>query len=246
LDYRGHKTKITSLPASVDYKEIESCVINNGHNLGDYLKEDLGIDNLPSKYLSISVDRIDYTKGIVERLRTVEKLLELHPEYRGALSHIFVGVPSRLKIHEYNTYHRSVVRLINAINKKFQTDKWKPVYFINRAVERKRLFSYFAHADLCMVTSLDDGMNLVAKEFAIACNPKKGSLILSKFTGAAKDLTDAILVNPYDIIGTAGALHEALKMPSKEKFLRNMNMKAMLREKNIFQWGIDFLKNVIT
>lgn len=240
--YRKRLTKLIHLPTGIDTEELDQTIQQSQPMTRDIFQQDLGI-NITSKYIILSVDRIEYTKGMVERLRILDRLLEKYPNYRHQIAHIMIGVPSRLAIPAYKSYHRKVHKLVARINDKYRHNGWQPIHFITRPIDRNRLFSYYHLADIGLVTPLDDGMNLVAKEFAIGAKPDQGMLVLSRFAGAAKDLHPAIIINPYDTDASADALNYALNLPPEEKQRRNAEMRHILEENNMYRWGIEFIKN---
>lgn len=240
--YQKRFTKLVHLPTGIDTQEIDQVINQSKPITRDIFKQDLNL-NLTSKHLILSVDRIEYTKGILERLRIIEHFFEKLPQFRHQVTHLMIGVPSRLAIPAYKSYHSKVHKLVDRINEKYRHNGWQPIHFITHAIDRHRLFAYYHLADIGFVTPLDDGMNLVAKEFAIGANPDKGVLVLSRFAGAAKDLHPAIHMNPYDVDGGVGALHYSLKMPAEEKRHRNEEMRHILEENNMYRWGIEFIKH---
>lgn len=243
VTFRNHQTKLSNLPAGIDYHEIKAKLDKYNQITRRIIKKDFGFDY---KYLAIGVDRIDYTKGIIERLKIIDKFLEKYPQFQGKFTYLSIGAPSRIHIPAYKTLNREIFDLVEKINWKYSTTDWQPLYFITKVLPREKIFAYYHLADVCLVTSLDDGMNLVAKEYLICNDPKKGVLLLSKFTGAAKDLKQALLINPYDIDNSADALYQALTMKTEEKIKRNTEMKAILKENNIYQWGINFIKDTLS
>lgn len=240
--HKEHHTKLANLPAGIDYHEIqqELNIIKDVDK--SLITKDFGIDY---ENIIIGVDRVDYTKGLIERLKIIDKFFETHPEYLGKLVYLSIGAPSRIHIPAYKNLNRELFDLIEKINWKYSNPDWQPIYFINEVIDRKRLFSYYKLADACLVTSLDDGMNLVAKEYVICTPADKGMLILSKFTGAAKDLKSAVLINPYDIDSSVAALYQALTMKKEEKIERNNKMKTTIKEQNIYNWAINFIQKTV-
>src|SRR5512140_2941079 len=166
--------------------------------------------------MGIGVDRIDYTKGIPERFRGIEAFLENCPAYRGQLTFVQIASPSRTEIARYHDLIHEVESEAERINRRFQTNRWKPIVLLKRQHSHGEILPYYRTADFCLVTSLHDGMNLVAKEFVAARDDEQGSLILSRFTGASHELTDALIVNPYDADEVATAIRDALEMPPEE------------------------------
>lgn len=187
--------------------------------------------------LAVGVDRLDYTKGIVERLLAVEHLLEEHPWWLEKLTMVQIAAPSRTRIPAYDDLHHRVNEEVERINRRFQTPRWKPILLIERQCNHQEVDRWYRVADLCLVTSLHDGMNLVAKEYVAARDDEDGVLILSRFTGAAVELGDALLVNPYDIGGVSEAMNRGLNMDREERRLRMQHMRRQVMEHNIYRWA---------
>jgi trehalose 6-phosphate synthase len=187
--------------------------------------------------LGLGVDRIDYTKGIPERFRGIEQLLAESPSYRGNLTFVQIGVPSRTQIKRYQDLITEVEEEAERINRRFRSGSWKPIVFLNRHHTHDEILPYYQAADFCLVTSLHDGMNLVAKEYVAARQDEQGALILSCFTGASHELADALIVNPYDTGGLAASIQAALTMPPEERSARMRRMRAVLREYNVYRWA---------
>jgi trehalose-6-phosphate synthase len=187
--------------------------------------------------VGVGVDRVDYTKGILERFQAIERFLEKYPRYRNKFTFVQIGSPSRTHIKRYHDLLAEVEAEAERINWRFQTSKWKPIVFLKRHHSHEEIARYYQAADLCLVTSLHDGMNLVAKEFLAARRDERGVLILSQFTGAARELPDALLINPYDTDQTAEAIRVALEMEPEEKQLRVHQMRKVIREHNIYRWA---------
>ncbi|MGH9699368.1 MAG: alpha,alpha-trehalose-phosphate synthase (UDP-forming) [Candidatus Acidiferrales bacterium] len=187
--------------------------------------------------LGVGVDRLDYTKGVEERFLAVERLLEQHPEFRGRFTLIQLAAPSRTLIERYRQLNESVEQLAAQINERFGDGNYRPIILHRAHHEPPVVFRYYRAADLCYVSSLHDGMNLVAKEFVAAREDGGGVLILSQFTGAARELTEALIVNPYDIDEASSALATALNMSSTEKRERMRSMRAFLAEFNVYRWA---------
>jgi trehalose 6-phosphate synthase len=195
------------------------------------VRGELGLPNdVP---IVLSVDRLDYTKGIEERLLSAEGVLE-----RGTrVAFVQVATPSRVRIDEYERLGRRVRADVERINTRFGREPFQPVVFLNRHLEPPDVFRFFRAADVCYVSSLHDGMNLVAKEFVAARDDWQGVLVLSRFAGAARELTDALIVNPYDLDGVADVLTEALAMSAEEQGDRMRALGAAVSERNIFRWA---------
>jgi trehalose 6-phosphate synthase len=187
--------------------------------------------------LGLGIDRLDYTKGILERLRAVERMLELHPEMIGRFVLVQIAAPSRSALEEYQAFATRVRALSKGINERFGTDSYQPICLKVEHHEPEEINRLYRAADVCMVTSLHDGMNLVAKEYVAARDDEGGALILSQFTGAAQELHEALIVNPYHIEQTADALHRALTMPVYEQQERMRSMRTLLRDFNVYRWA---------
>ena len=211
----GQTTLVRPFPISVDFRESqgESAGPVSPYVRRTELLKNLGIE---ASFMGVGVDRIDYTKGIIERFRGVERFLERWPAYVGQFSFVQIGAPSRTHIPRYHDFVAEVEAEALRINTRFQTSKWKPIVLLARHHEHSEILPYYQAADLCMVTSLHDGMNLVAKEFVAAREDEQGALILSRFTGASRELRDALIVNPYDIEQLSDAIRMALEMDATE------------------------------
>jgi len=195
---------------------------------------ELGIE---ATYLGVGVDRVDYTKGIIERFQAVESFLEKHPRHQGKFTFIQIGAPTRSRIQRYADFQMEVEAEATRINDRFSRGKWRPIVFLNHQHTHEEVRRYYRAAHLCMVTSLHDGMNLVAKEYVAARQDERGVLILSRFTGAARELRDAIIVNPYDIQATADAIARAFDMEVDEMVDRMRRMRRSVKEHNIYWWA---------
>ncbi|MBZ5648667.1 MAG: trehalose-6-phosphate synthase [Acidobacteriia bacterium] len=233
---RGHVTLVRPFPISVEFQEPKprAPVPDVSYSERNSLLKELGVDAL---YLGLGVDRVDYTKGILERLLAVERFLEKFPEYRGKFTFVQIGAPSRTHIKRYHDLYAEVEREAERISWRFQTESWKPIVFLKRQHSHQELQRFYRAADVCMVTSLHDGMNLVAKEFLAERHDEQGMLILSCFTGAAHELRDALLVNPYDIDQMAQAIHSALEMDSADRRARMRHMRKIVKEQNVYRWA---------
>jgi alpha,alpha-trehalose-phosphate synthase [UDP-forming] len=234
---QNHRTIVRPFPISVALTDDESVESNN-HGV-NYLERPALMHSLglEAAFMGIGVDRVDYTKGILERFQAIERFFEKYPKYQGQFTFVQIGAPSRTHIKRYHDLLAEVEAEAERINWRFQTGKWKPIVSLKRQHSHEELERYYSAADLCLVTSLHDGMNLVAKEFLAARRDERGVLILSQFTGAARELRDALLVNPYDIDQTAEAIRAALEMEPEEKQLRMHRMRRVVKEHNIYRWA---------
>jgi trehalose 6-phosphate synthase len=187
--------------------------------------------------LGIGVDRFDYTKGIEERLRAVERMLEMRPEWIGRFTFVQIAAPTRASIEDYKHYETRVRALVDRINERFAKADHPPVILKPEHHEPEQVYEYYRAADVCIVSSLHDGMNLVAKEFLSSRDDERGVLLLSQFAGAARELPEAIIVNPYDTDQCASALHIALTMAGGEQRARMRLMRSLIQEFNVFRWA---------
>lgn len=199
------------------------------------VRAELGL--APDALLGVGVDRLDYTKGIEERLGAVGELLERHPDLRGRFTFVQLAAPSRTKIDRYRELNERVEAVAAEINARFGRADYRPIILRRSHHEPPQVFRYFRAAELCYVSSLHDGMNLVAKEFVAARDDERGVLVLSQFTGAARDLTEALIVNPYDLRQAGDALAVALRMPVAEQRERMRSMRRLLAEFNVYRWA---------
>jgi len=192
-------------------------------------------------FLGVGVDRVDYTKGLIERFRGIERFLEKYPHYLKRFSFVQFGAPSRTHIKRYQDFFDEVGNEAKRINERFQADKWKPIVLHNQHHSHAQINPYYRAADLCLVTSLHDGMNLVAKEFVASRSDEDGVLILSQFTGASRELRDALMVNPYDIEQIAEMIRRALEMTPEERQARMQRMRRTVKEHNVYRWAADLI-----
>ena len=197
-----------------------------------------------AKYLGIGVDRIDYTKGLIEKFLAIERFLEKNPSYRGKFTFVQIGAPSRSLLKTYSDTISAVENEASRINSKFKSKNWQPILFLKRHHSHEEILPFYRSADLCMVTSLHDGMNLVAKEFIAARNQNDGVLILSRFAGASQELHGALIINPYDIEQTADAIKSALEMPKEQQLQKMKQMRRVITGHNVYSWASGILKTM--
>jgi len=190
-----------------------------------------------AEFIGVGVDRLDYTKGLVERFLSLETFFNKHPEYIGRLCFVELGAPTRSAIPKYAQFMDEVETEINRINEKLQTKNWKPILFLKKNHSHAAINKFYKAAKFCFVSSLHDGMNLVAKEFVAQRKDQRGVLILSQFTGAAREMEDALIVNPYDFEQSAAAIFKALEMPEAEQERRMLFMRQGVVENNIYRWA---------
>jgi alpha,alpha-trehalose-phosphate synthase [UDP-forming] len=239
----GHTTLVRPFPISVDFQDakLEASAITSPYVLRANLLKELGIK---ANFLGVGVDRVDYTKGLIERFRGIERFLEKWPGYVGKFTFVQIGSPSRAEIPRYRDLLTEIDTETARINARFQTSEWKPIALLKRHHSHAEILPYYRAADLCLVTSLHDGMNLVAKEFVAARDDEEGALILSQFTGASRELRDAIIINPYDTEQMAGAIQLALEMDSDERHARMHRMRRTVREHNVYRWAGNLITEV--
>jgi len=231
----GHETLIRPYPISVDFEEINE--ISNSPDVAraqQTLIEEFGLSGIK---VLVGLDRIDYTKGLPEKLMAIDRLFEKHSELKEKIVFLQMGPISRLHIPRYKALNDEINALVEQINWKHSTDGWKPIIFVRRHLSLIEAISLYRIADVCIVTSLHDGMNVVAKEFMSSRSDEKGMLVLSRFTGAARELTDAILINPYDQEQTSDGIYEALTMSDEERKKRMAKMRQIIQQNNVFRWA---------
>ncbi|HLK66948.1 MAG TPA: trehalose-6-phosphate synthase [Bryobacteraceae bacterium] len=235
VNRRDHVTSVRPFPISVAFngKDHSHPPPPSSLERAELFRQ-LGVE---ATYMGIGVDRVDYTKGIPERFRGIEHLLEQNPSYRGKLTFVQIGAPSRTRIKRYHDLGAEVEAEALRINRRFQTGNWKPIVFLKRHHNHEEIERYYRAAHFCLVTSLHDGMNLVAKEYVAAREDEQGALILSRFTGASHQLPDALIVNPYDTAELSHAIHVALEMSPAERSARMRRMRTAIRENNVYQWA---------
>ncbi len=243
VNRQGHVTRVRPYPISVAFPE-NSRHVNQARSAGAEraaLCAEMGIE---ASLLGVGVDRVDYTKGILERFRGIERFLELNPAYQQRFTFAQIGAPSRTDIERYKNFLDEVGAEAERINARFQSSRWKPIVFLKKHHSHEEIARFYHAASFCMVTSLHDGMNLVAKEYAASRDDERGVLILSTFAGAAHELSDALLVNPYDISQLADAIHRALEMPEEEQAARMRRMRQTVREHNVYRWAAHLLSDL--
>ena len=235
VSFGGNPTEVRRYPISIEWPPqgqnaqgaVQQCRAETRRGL-----------RLPDDaLLGIGIDRLDYTKGILERFMAIERLLEMQPDWIGRFSFLQIAAPSRSLIEDYQTLERRVRSLAQSINARFGKGEYLPIHLVVEHRNSRQVNDYYRAADLCCVSSLHDGMNLVAKEYVAARDDERGVLILSQFTGAARELVEALIINPYDIEQTAAAFHLALTMPAAEQQARMKSMRGLVREFNVYRWA---------
>ncbi len=239
----GRSTMVRPFPISIDYDW------HNEMSQSAEVRAEMRrwIDRLGAKpeFLGIGIDRVDYTKGIPERLRAFGLFLENNPRYRGRICFAQVGVPSREQIQDYRDLNAEIEGEIARLNEQWGAEPYRPVHFFRGEYSQTQLIGLHRLADFCMVSPLHDGLNLVAKEFPASRSDEKGVLILSRFAGAAEELSDALLVNPFSIDEMAGAILRAISMPRAESRRRMRRLRAAVAENTIYRWAAKILMTLL-
>lgn len=255
--YKKHVTTVKNLPMGIDADVIKSLVSSQEEDslIGKMVKSVLPVVEEKRSYeeyfkkgkVILSVDRLDYTKGLRNRMFAMDRFLERNRQYIGKVTYLCVIAPSREKIPSYIQLKKEVRDFASVINDKYRRNDWQPIRLLHEVFPRKEVMRFYKKADVCLVTPLDDGMNLVSKEFVIASSfsDNPGMLILSQFAGSAIDLTQAIIVNPYDIDEVAGAMKKALEMKREEKQKRINSMAQVLEERNVYEWAEEFVRSAL-
>ena len=235
VSFGGKLTAVRRYPISIAWPPAAEMVEKTVPDCRSSIRQ---LHDLPPEHrLGVGVDRLDYTKGIVERFRAIERLLELNPEWIGRFTFVQIAAPTRAGIEEYQHHEAQVRAMATRINGRFARRGPPPIVLKVEHHEPRAVYEYFRAADVCFVSSLHDGMNLVAKEFVAARDDDRGVLMLSQFTGAARELPEALIVNPYDADQCAAALHLALTMPAEEQRDRMRLMRGLVAEFNVFRWA---------
>ncbi len=242
--WRGGKlTRVRPFPISIDFERHvqEARGVAVAVHTEEWRRELGGVP----RFLGIGIDRADYTKGIPDRLWAVDRLLEICPEYRGKLVFLQVAVPSRTRIGEYQRLNQELENITREINSRWASGTWRPVILCHRHLPQTELMALHRLSSFCMVTSLHDGMNLVAKEYVASRTDEDGVLVLSNFTGAARELGSALLVNPFSVDEMADALRRALTMPREERRRRMRTLRRVVRENNIYSWAVNVMRAIL-
>ncbi|MEC4723167.1 trehalose-6-phosphate synthase [Noviherbaspirillum sp. CPCC 100848] len=235
ISYGGKLTQVEPYPISIAWPGTTEVSSESQSECRANIRKALA---LPADHLlGIGVDRLDYTKGIIERFQAVERMLELNPSMVGRFTFVQIAAPTRSSLDEYQSFEARVRALALRINQRFSNGNYMPILLKAEHHDQYQLNRYYRAADVCMVTSLHDGMNLVAKEFIAARSDEKGVLLLSQFTGAARELHEALIVNPYHIEQSADALYRAITMPEAEQRERMRSMRTLVKDFNVYRWA---------
>ncbi|NQT05914.1 MAG: trehalose-6-phosphate synthase, partial [Candidatus Omnitrophica bacterium] len=238
-----HTTMVRPYPISVDFDGINKIAASaETKKAMEHFKEEY---NLEGKKVLLSIDRIDYTKGIPERLMAIDRFLDKYPEFKGKFVFLQMGQMTRIHLSKYKRLNDRINALVADINWKHYTDGWEPLTFVRTHLSLKEILALYRIGDICVVSSLHDGMNLVAKEFVSSRIDKKGVLMLSQFTGAARELQGAVLINPYDIEQFSEAIYSAFSLSEKEQEKRMKKMRQAVRNSNIYRWAGKILSELL-
>ena len=236
ITYQDKDTLIESYPISIEWPDAQ--VSAQWPPVADCKRAVAERLQLPAgARIAVGVDRFDYTKGILERLHAVERLLDKYPQWIGVFSLAQIAAPTRNTLEEYQAFQERIERVSARINERFRRPGYLPIHLLAQHHDHQALVEFFRAADVCVVTSLHDGMNLVSKEFVASRDDEQGVLLLSRFAGAARELSEALIVNPYHVEETADALHRALTMPEAEQRERMASLRMTVREFNVFRWA---------
>ena len=242
--FQGKETLVRAFPISVDFEAISGDTDKEDVvNLSKEMKKEYRLD-CPN--IVFGVDRIDYSKGIPERLMAIDRFLESHPTFKEKVIFVVAGAPSRMKLAIYRNVNREIDRLVEEVNQKHKTKSWCPVIFIRRTLTRKEILAFYRLANVCIVSPLHDGMNIVAKEYVSAKNDLNGVLILSKFTGVAREYKRALQINPFDVDQFANSIKVALEMDEKEKHSRMRELRKITRSNNVYHWALSIMQQLVT
>jgi len=234
IRFQDRTIQVAAFPISIDFGKYQEMAQTD--------ESERHVQTLRARYaketrqLGVCVDRTDYTKGIPERLRALDLAWSEHPELRGRFTFLFVCTPTRSNLSAYTQLDQEVGQTVLAINQKYGSAEWTPIVLINENVDADLLAAVYRAADICLVSSLQDGMNLVAKEFVAAQVDERGVLLLSRFTGAAEEIEGAVLINPFNVDGFVSAIRTALEMPTEERRRRMRRMRRRLQNNTIFDW----------
>jgi trehalose 6-phosphate synthase len=236
---KGHSALVRPFPISVENWAERN--VPSGDALAEQIAQLRELHKLGSTQIVAGVERIDYTKGLPERLRAFDRFLAKYPQHREKLTFVLLGAPSRTHLRRYRDLVADLESMADEINWKHQTESWKPLRFLAAHHDAATVHAFLRMAGVCVVSPLHDGMNLVAKEYVAANADGDGVLILSEFAGAARELAEALLINPYDTEQFADSIHEALTMKPEERRTRMKGMQTVVEEYNVYRWAASFL-----
>ena len=243
INYQGGTTLVKPFPISIDFEQI--CQEAQSQEVGEEMERLTDELSLGDKLVGLGIDRIDYTKGIPNRFQAISRFLEKNPDYHEKFLFIQAGVMSRTDIDSYQRLSEQIETLLGEINGRFSRNGWEPIIYMPTDLPHVTLMALRRLARFSIVSSLNDGMNLVAKEYVASRFDEDGVLILSPFTGAAQELVDALIVNPYSVEQFADAIWQALVMPYEERRSRMVKMRGIVRENNIYKWAAGFINDLV-
>tara|TARA_R110002020_G_scaffold306170_4_gene522163 strand:- start:232 stop:2445 length:2214 start_codon:yes stop_codon:yes gene_type:complete len=240
---------VNSYPMGIDYDKFMQAAIDNQEQNKKEQSElqrrlDLHLSSTPDAKMILSIDRLDYTKGIANRIRAYEYFLEKYPEYKEKVRLVMLAVPSRSNVPQYQLLKKEVDELVGRINGKFSSVSWTPIWYFYRSMPFKNLIDLYTTCEIALLTPIRDGMNLVAKEYIATRTDKKGILILSEMTGAAQEMNEALIINPNNFEQIADTLKQAFEMPEEEQIKRNTLLQKRLKRYNVEKWADDFMRNL--
>jgi len=239
----GHKTYIKPFPISIAfYNGLHQVPDQSIQLTGKAILQTL---NIKAKYIGLGVDRMDYTKGIPERLKAIDFFLDKYPHYKENFVFIQIAPETRSGVKKYQDFQNEVRTEVERINVKYQTRDWKPIILLKKRYSHNELNEFYKQANICLITSLHDGMNLVSKEFVAARSDEKGVLILSHFAGASRELKEALIINPYNTEQVADAIKLGLEMNETKQKERMHKMRETVKNHNVYRWSAELLKAII-
>jgi len=240
--YKGHSTLLRSYPISIDFDKFDREASKRSiERVIKNIKKQYGLEQ---KFIGVGVDRLEYTKALIKRLQAIELFFEKYRSHVGRFTFVQIVTATRMK-EPYLSYKKAVEDMVEKINRKYRRDDWTPVLYIEKKLSFQELVAFYRMADLGVISSIYDGMNLVAKEFIASQVESKGVLILSELAGAAEELDGAVLINPYDVEGFAEQIYRALKMKPEEKRQRMQSLRAHIKERDIYKWITDVLSDMV-
>jgi len=241
--HKGGVTRLCACPISVDFQ-----VINERAQSPEVARRAATARRRfaprPGMRLGLGVDRLDYTKGLLKRLWALDLFFTNFPQYRGAFTFVQVAIPTRTEIETYRQYRDLITQTVAEINGRHGGEGWQPIEYHEGRIPLDTLLAYYRMADLALVSSVYDGMNLVAKEYVASRVDETGMLLISQMTGSAEELTDAVIINPYDLDGVADAIRQALEMPVEEQLRRMRALRAHVRAQDVHAWVNQCLQNM--
>jgi trehalose-6-phosphate synthase len=239
--YQNREIQVGAFPISIDFDQIQHIAHSeSARSLARKLRS-----SFEEEFIGIGIDRLDYTKGILERLEAISTFFEEYPHYKKRMVFIQIAVPSRTKVREYQEMKEQIEQTVGRINGKLSDGSWRPIQYIYRGFPIQQLVSYYMIADFAMVTPLRDGMNLVAKEYCAARTDNSGALILSEFTGASHQMPEAFTVNPYNKLEVCEAIRQAIELPAQLRAFHMEQLREGIARDNIHHWLTSYLEALL-